>query len=325
MITDIYSPPYNWYFDAPGGPFAGAYDMPRVAWRRIRKKVGLAASPQVGALATVLKDLRTTASAALTKHGLPSIIEAAVVSSIDLVALYDEDIYDAAEHAGLSAENLPGVEVWYLDFPDTLLTDMRYKRQPKHQDAAQIGFKVGVCDDYLSTAGCNQQRAEAGKTTRNFLTVHVTRQGLALESALRHSVDWTDVLYYQQHESYFEASLGVASLMAAKNDMSRKTAYWNDVEKFVGGYANRFSFINLTDVLMIGESAEFPDFKEHVVQTIMALGLSTQTSEPAVHLQKNGQSLFTASKGAAEMARRVLDAPYGCAWPDNERPPHCRR
>jgi len=70
-------------------------DAPRRAWRSARKKLGLAASADAAVLA---KMLTATARMAESKLGSPV---SAIQSFPALPALYQEDIKDAAEYAGL--------------------------------------------------------------------------------------------------------------------------------------------------------------------------------------------------------------------------------
>ena len=70
-------------------------DAPRRAWRSARKKLGLAASADVAVLAKMLK-----ATARMAESELRSPISA-IQSFPALLALYQEDITDAAEYAGL--------------------------------------------------------------------------------------------------------------------------------------------------------------------------------------------------------------------------------
>jgi hypothetical protein len=73
-------------------------------------------------------------------------------------------------------------------------------------------------------------------------------------------------------------------------------------------------------VFMIGEGAGFPGFKENVVRAVMEAKLHDQFGEPVVHERDKGQNLYVASRGAAELARRVLVAPTACGIPDRSGP-----
>ncbi|KAF2464178.1 uncharacterized protein BDR25DRAFT_158973, partial [Lindgomyces ingoldianus] len=77
------------------------YDIPRRRWRSLRKMLGLAASPEVGSIAGLLKLLAAEADSAIQLRNPAQNGRKAVITSPDLLALYDEDIYDVAEYAGL--------------------------------------------------------------------------------------------------------------------------------------------------------------------------------------------------------------------------------
>ena len=76
--------------------------MPRQLQRKARKAMGLPASQDVGQLAKMLSDLRT-----LVEEEIGKPVESAGVATINLVALYQEDLRDAFEYVGLR----------YLAFP----------------------------------------------------------------------------------------------------------------------------------------------------------------------------------------------------------------
>lgn len=94
--------------------------------------IGLPASEDVGYLADVLSDLR----AQVEKYrGAP--IEYAGVTTLYLIALYQEDLEDAFEHMGLG----------FLSFP--VRYDVLYETS-----AAYAGYSYGLCFDYTDRAVC---------------------------------------------------------------------------------------------------------------------------------------------------------------------------
>lgn len=82
------APPYNWWYDPPGGVFAGYYDVPRELKRRLRKRLGLPATPEVGTLAEMFTVLREDVEMKLGRR-----IGEVVVTTANIVALYDEVRY----------------------------------------------------------------------------------------------------------------------------------------------------------------------------------------------------------------------------------------
>jgi hypothetical protein len=71
-------------------------DWPRQMRRRLRKILGFPASRDVGILSRLLDPLREQVEERLGRK-----VRSAVVTSPNLVALYDEDILDAMEYAGV--------------------------------------------------------------------------------------------------------------------------------------------------------------------------------------------------------------------------------
>jgi hypothetical protein len=211
-------------------------------------------------------------------------------------------------------------------FPDTLLVDYWFQRSPKYVDAAHVGFGLGMCRHYLSTGQCNQEEKEmydALGRYRNLLSVHVTRRGLGLDVRQNLVLARTEVLYWQQHDSYFDAGLGAKNVSAGWDEPEDEDAYWQSFRTFVGHVVGRF-YSNVTDVFMIGESAVLPGFKENVVRAVMEAGLPEQNRDIIVHQDKY-RSIFAVSKGAAEIAKRILVSPTGWAYPAGvEGLPRCR-
>src|SRR6266536_1643004 len=166
----IRSPPYEWWHD--GGALAGVPDIPRQLLRWFRKSIGIPSSADVGAIASLLSKLVSA-----TEKAQKIKITHAVISTPDLVALYDEDIADAAEHVGI-----------------TLLQDAWFERQPRHIYAAFVGY--GLNDAYHPTDSIISQSTESAPNTtgeeapktRNVLSVHLTHSALSIEAAIK----WTN-------------------------------------------------------------------------------------------------------------------------------------
>ena len=96
IIVLMYTITDHVHYSEPYGSMDDLWnDAPRRAWRSARKKLGLAASANVAVLAKMLK---ATARMAESELGSPV---SAIQSFPALLALYQEDIKDAAEHAGL--------------------------------------------------------------------------------------------------------------------------------------------------------------------------------------------------------------------------------
>ena len=95
-------------------------DIPRQAWRSFRRKIGLAASPDVQIMSELVKKLLSLSKS----DTLPYV----VISYPAIAALYKEDINDIAEYLGLP--KLTGL----------------YKYHPREAYAAYAGHGLGLCE-----------------------------------------------------------------------------------------------------------------------------------------------------------------------------------
>ena len=96
IILLMYTITDHVHYSEPYGSMEDLWnDAPRRAWRSARKKLGLAASADVAVLAKMLKAAARMAESELGSH------VSAIQSFPALSALYQEDITDAAEYAGL--------------------------------------------------------------------------------------------------------------------------------------------------------------------------------------------------------------------------------
>ena len=133
--------------------------MPRQLRRKARKAIGLPASQDVGFLAKMLSDLRFRVE---ERIGRP--IESAGVATLNLVALYQEDLRDAFEYVGLR----------YVAFP--VRYDVLYETS-----AAYAGYGYGLCSHYTDRNACKHEQDEmpsdvvmAVLYTRTVLTVSLS-------------------------------------------------------------------------------------------------------------------------------------------------------
>jgi hypothetical protein len=309
ISTLTFSPPYNWWHDPPGGVFAGFDDAPREWKRRICKNLGWPASTDVANLASMMDQLRSAAQNAIGKE--PK-FDSAVVTSPDLVALYDEDLFDAAEYLGMDAHQETGFE-----YKPYLQSDWRYRRQPKHLYAAFVGYGFGVCSHYTSTHLCEQE--EKAMPLKPVIAISFTQQGLQLE---HHFPDYSEGLItahtaipdWQQHPSWYSSDLGFLKYPKDSHRVADKELFWTKVRHQINEWlVDVLGDLNVTDVLLLGESAGTERFKEEVMKAVMES--DKQVEAPVIHGGKEVDPLFVASRGAAEMSRRIWEAPVWCGFP----------
>ncbi|MCJ1285644.1 hypothetical protein MMC26_004985 [Xylographa opegraphella] len=259
------SPPYEWYHDGGAVNWEGAFRQER---RRLRKFFGLPASADVGIIAKFLSSLRTAAEEAQQRK-----ITHAMIATPDLVALYDEDIADAAAHIGLN-----------------LLSDSYYERQPKQVYAAFVAY--GLNNHTLPSVPQKELKATS---TRNVLAVYLSHGAFSVEVASK----WTNrtcSLAWAQHHSYFSTELGLDNAWRVGPWKKRVAAMVQEaVYRELLDYEHN---AGITDVLLLGEKARADILSQTVRDAVMEL----QEREPVMHTAGPKTMTFTASRGAAEMA-----------------------
>lgn len=299
-------PPYNWYRDAPGGPLAGAYDYPRRQWRSWRKNWGLPATHSVGAISTLLTSLIASSSAAILARNSSQDATRAVITTPDLLALYDEDIYDVAEYAGLNASSAHPFRTLY--FSDALLSTMRYERQPKYIDSAYMGYGFGLCSPYQSVNTCKTN--DTGMLYSDVLTVYISRRAMDVECGSWKSYAYTDMLDYQQHASFFDDTLGLDDRKSGNEDGGEdEVAYWQRLRALLLSCMHPMTYQNnVSHVFLVGEKAEEERIEREVRKAILQ---RPQVYVPRVYKEN---AVFAPSRGAAEMAARILWLPEDCGF-----------
>ncbi len=93
--------------------------------------MGLAASPDDGSISGVLQKLKSQAEQHL---GPDRPIEGAILALPSVIALYEEDAYDALEHLGIT--NLIGTHLALCS--------------PREINAAYVGYGYGICTHWLT-------------------------------------------------------------------------------------------------------------------------------------------------------------------------------
>ncbi|KAF2743654.1 hypothetical protein M011DRAFT_461495 [Sporormia fimetaria CBS 119925] len=129
------SPPYQDLSDSLN-------DHTRVTARHARKALGLPASDDVGAIASIVPSLRDALSSSLGMSDVP--ISSAAVSVPHLVALYQDDVQDVLDYCKIS----------YIE-PD------RYYRPLTWDTAATYaGYGLGLCTSWEDSEKCMEEEKE---------------------------------------------------------------------------------------------------------------------------------------------------------------------
>lgn len=269
-LTDAPSPPYNSLEDY-------FLDRPRQVAREARKTVGLPATSDVGELAKLILALRSSVE---THLGGRKISGAAVTIPL-LAALYQEDLEDAFEYAGLIY--IPHYPYWY--------GGLFYEA-----GAAYIGNGFGLCSNYTDPVGCDRERRNPPHQpmNENVLSVSYTR-GL-LTSTWASEGMWFS---YPAPEGPVVADL---NLGWDKRDENPNEEYYlasvRDAIITPVLEANRYILRETNKVLLHGECALnewFQNLLREAVNGVLPKKPEIFALDP----------VFSSARGAAEMAKRV--------------------
>lgn len=216
----------------------------------------------------MLSDLRTLVE---EQTGKP--IESAGMATLNLVALYPEDLQDAFEHVGLR----------YLTFP--VRYDVLYETS-----AAYAGYDYGLCSDYIDRNGCKQEQDDMPSEV--VMAVLYTHTVLTVSLSITKSAYY---LYEPLHRHLLDFSLGydAQSLPMADED------YWNAVEsKLEQILIENPYYKRPAKVLLMGDCVRDKTF-QHILKKV----LSNQMAKMPEILSKDSEGV--AAKGAAEFAKRI--------------------
>lgn len=262
MLTSS-SPPYKSIKDCLS-------DEPRQILRAVRKRLGFPASDDVGLLSELIQHLRK-----LTESSLGQSIDSVVVSFSRNVALYEEDINDAIEFAGLK-----------------LLTGTSFHQQPHQLAVAYAGSGLGLCEHYNDAEKCQEEENRFAR--EQVLAISYTEDALEVSLSI---VENAYQPYETSHSHFIDWGMGEGSLA----DYSRADAYWVVVRRRILELSYR-DYVKkpITQVILLGESALGEAF-QHV---LLAALHEFQDELPTIH---QADPLYLAAKGAAEFAKRARE------------------
>lgn len=247
--------------------------MPRQWRRKARKAVGLPASKDVGFLAKMLSELRTRVEEQTGKA-----IESAGVASLNLVALYQEDLQDAFEYVGLR----------YLSFP--VRYDVLYETS-----AAYAGYDNGLCSNYTDRDACKHEQDEMPSVV--VMAILYTRTVLTVSLSIMKSAYY---LYepLNRHLSDFSLGYDDRSLEAADK------GYWDAIGmKLEQILIENPYYERPAKVLLMGDCVQDETF-----QLAVNKALSNQMAQMPKILIEDSEGV--AAKGAAQFAKRIPYDPY---------------
>jgi hypothetical protein len=273
--------PESQHFAPPYGDGGEAMrDYPRQQLRKLRKRAGLPASTEAGIIGDMIIRLRLAVEASLGKR-----IDTAASSFPKLIALYEEEVWDGFEWAGLEhMQVLP----WY---------GMTYQLMSNY---AQQGF--GLCSDYKHPDDCEKELQDVPHVLLNsILNVIYSREGLLVEwPKLTNAYYW----YIQPYRTFEDFALG-------SNAEATTPEYWQVLQdRLLGWFQSQYYFWEgapPSKVFVTGESAWKEEFKSALREACSFI-----ENDPVYF---DDDILYSGAKGTAELAKRAN-------WlnPQNEEP-----
>ncbi|KAI1409643.1 hypothetical protein F5Y13DRAFT_169735 [Hypoxylon sp. FL1857] len=243
-------------------------DQPRRAVRTALKKLGLPASHDVGVLAGVIKRLRSDLESNYHIH-----ISEAVFTSTHLLALYQDDLMDLADHAGIKY----------------VTPKRQFKPILWETAAAYAGYGLGLCEHWQDEERCQEETHNLPHI--DLLAIHYSRTALT-----------TGLVPVKTAVGAFEPDpLHVENFTlgsdAIENYLNPED-YWAGVKDVLLNVMCRFpGYPGPEKIMMTGDMVHSEDFMEFVKKTIE----QHKGFIPPI-LCEDAQT--AAAKGAAELMRR---------------------
>ncbi|KAF2456045.1 hypothetical protein BDY21DRAFT_54994 [Lineolata rhizophorae] len=297
LMFHLADDPPSW----PLNPWERLKDELRKAKRRLNKSRGLPATPEVGTLSSMIEALRNETESFLG-HNVTSV----VVSVPSLPTLrqgheHIEDVQDAVEYAGLEA----------------------LRPELEEIQAGFAGYGLGLCKHYVDIEACYRERLDMKMS--DVLALSYDRYSLTLSRTL------LTTPLRQRVQAHFAGdwSLGRQVLDTDLYWRAHPTEYWGTIGEFIYNKGTYRRPESIDVVLLLGECAADPDFIEvlqdvfrgsgrmtspyysHVLSGTASLGGQTNQGRLSAN-----DTLYMAAKGAAEIAKRVQEAPPGCREPE---------
>lgn len=256
----------------PSPPYSNLHeswtDMPRQYLRKARKALGLPASSEVGHLAKLLLALRS----AVEEQVGP--ITSAAVTSMNLIALYDEDLYDAFEYVGLK----------YITFPIGYVGhNILYETS-----AAYAGYGYGLCADYKTDPeACQQEERDMNDET--VMAVLYTDTVLSVSLSVLRSAY---ALWEPSYRYLADFDLGYNANLGSEDYWSKVGLKLQEIMVENPGYERP------SKILLMGDRTNSRKFAETLVKA-----LGEQMPEGLPEILSDG-AVGVAARGVAEMAKR---------------------
>lgn len=253
-------------------------DAPRQRVRQKRKASGLPASRDVAALSNMTSHLRTAA-----ENHLRYRVTHVLISTPNLLALYDEDIQDTLEHVGLKSAD---VTMKVRSLWETI--------------SGYAGYGQGLCRDYRNITGCQEE--QQSMSDEEIMAVLFTTTALTVSLS---TVKSAYGLWEPPYRRITDFELGLKS----RHENPNERYYWEAVKDRLREIMVENQYYKRPDkVLLFGEASGEEKFHD-----VLNESLSSVMEEMPPIL--DSQSLYAPAEGAAEFAKRGLwNQAHDQAW-----------
>jgi hypothetical protein len=252
-------------------------DQPRQVTRYTRKAAGLPASSDVGELAQLILSLRSAVEAHLGGRK----ISGAVATIPHLPAMYQEDLEDAFEYAGLIY--IPHYPYWYGGiFPES--------------GAVYVGNGFGLCSNYTDPASCEEEKHNPTHQPLHENVLSVSYTGSILTSTWATEGMW---FAYPASDNFKVVDLGLG--WDKRNENPKDSYYWEAVRDAIikpALEANNYLHKETDKVLLHGDCSTDERFQKVLKEAVEG----ALENKPRVFAL---DPVYSAARGAAEMAKRV--------------------
>lgn len=265
------------YSSSPCNELSDCFSIiPHEVFRFLRKEAGLPTSSDVGELAKLVTSLRRAVESHLDGYK----ISGAAVTTPNLAALYQEDLLDAFEYAGLIyiSPNFP------YNFGSIF----------SEPDAVYTGNGFGLCSNYTDQDSCEEEKRHSrNQTYQDDLFISYTTNML--------TSTWSKKIlgYYPPSSDVFKhvnPNLG----WEMRNENPNDEYYWEAVRKALLKPVLEGSVLyhgNFSKIFLFGDCSTESRFQETLRGMIGEL-----EGKPRIYEM---DPVYLAARGASEMAKRA--------------------
>jgi hypothetical protein len=230
--------------------------------------MGLPATADVGTLGKVIRELRLKAESDSGIH-----ISSAVMAVSHLVALYQDDVQEAFEYAGIEYVEPKG-----------------YFRPAFWENAAAYaGYGFGMCEHYTNPEVCTAE--EKNMPLENILAVHYSRTALMTSLAV---IQTATALWEPDYRHSEDFTLGYDAIDRSESEEK----YWDTVrDRLQALMVQHRNYEHPSKIILTGDMA----LDETFTRVLKEAMVEVMGKVPAIF---SSDPELVAAKGAAEFRRR---------------------